>query len=201
MKKEERELILSAQKGSEEAFEALVKLHEKQVYALTLRICGNPEDAAEAEQEAFLSAWQGLRFFRQESEFSTWLYRLASNASIDLLRKEKRHRGAASLDDELNPEVPDGTALTPQDALERKEMREQIREGLLDLSSDHRQVLVLREMHQLSYQEISDVLDLDVGTVKSRISRARQQLRKFLLLKGNFLPRQPSKETEKEGCE
>lgn len=201
MKKEERELILSAQKGSEEAFEALVKLHEKQVYVLTLRICGNPEDAAEAAQEAFLSAWQGLRFFRQESEFSTWLYRLASNASIDLLRKEKRHRGAASLDDELNPEVPDGTALTPQDALERKEMREQIREGLLDLSSDHRQVLVLREMHQLSYQEISDVLDLDVGTVKSRISRARQQLRKFLLLKGNFLPRQPSKETEKEGCE
>lgn len=200
MKKEERELILAAQKGSEEAFEALVKLHERQIYALTLRICGNPEDAAEAAQEAFLSAWQGLRFFRQESEFSTWLYRLASNASIDLLRKEKRHRGAASLDDELNPEVPDGTALTPQDALERKEIREQIREGLLDLSADHRQVLVLREMHQLSYQEISDVLDLDVGTVKSRISRARQQLRKFLLRKGNFLPRQPSKETKKEGC-
>ena len=96
MTKEERELIQAAQEGDQEAFEELVRRHEKQVYGLALRVCGNPQDAAEAAQEAFLSAWQGLRFFRQESEFSTWLYRLTSNAAIDLLRREKRHRGAAS---------------------------------------------------------------------------------------------------------
>ncbi len=202
MTKEERELIQAAQEGDQEAFEELVRRHEKQVYGLALRVCGNPQDAAEAAQEAFLSAWQGLRFFRQESEFSTWLYRLTSNAAIDLLRREKRHRGAASLDDELSPEAPDRTSLTPQDALEQKELGELIQKGLNDLSADHRQVLVLREMYQMSYQEISDVLDLDVGTVKSRISRGRQQLRKFLLKRGNFFHRQPSKETEKkeEGC-
>ena len=106
------------------------------------------------------------------------------------------------MDDELSPEAPDRTSLTPQDALEQKELGELIQKGLNDLSADHRQVLVLREMYQMSYQEISDVLDLDVGTVKSRISRGRQQLRKFLLKRGNFFHRQPSKETEKkeEGC-
>ena len=159
MTKEERELIQAAQQGDQEAFEELVRRHEKQVYGLALRVCGNPEDAAEAAQEAFLSAWQGLRFFRQKSEFSTWHCRLTSNAAIDLQRRKKRHRGDASLDDELSPEAPDRTSLTPQDALEQKELGELIQKGLNDLSADHRQVLVLREMYQMSYQEISDVLD------------------------------------------
>ena len=83
---------------------------------------------------------------------------------------------------------------------ERRELRAQIEEGLRALSPEHRQVLVLREMHQLSYDEIADTLDLDVGTVKSRISRGRKQLRNFLLTKGNFLAAPPSKGAGKEGC-
>lgn len=189
----EEDLVLAAQQGDESAFEALVRTYEKQVYATTLHLCGNPEDAAEAAQEAFLSAWQGLKFFRRESAFSTWLYRLAVNASIDLLRREKRHRGAASLEDEETPDIPDRSLTTPQDEAERRELQEQIRAGLQELSEEHRQVLVLREMDQLSYQEISDILDLDVGTVKSRISRARGQLRKILLKSGNFSARTASK--------
>ena len=198
----ELQLIDAARQGDQSAFAELVQLYEKRVFALTLRMCKNPDDAAEAAQEAFLAAWQGLAFFRGESSFSTWLYRLASNACVDLLRKEGRHRSAAgpSLDDEeLNLDVAD-TLPTPHEEAERKELRAQIEEGLAALSPEHRQVLVLREMHQLSYDEIAETLDVDIGTVKSRINRARKQLRKILLESGNFSDRQPSKDTGKEGC-
>ncbi len=198
----ELQWIEAAKQGDQEAFAQLVRLYEKRVYALTLRMCKNPDDAAEAAQEAFLAAWQGLKFFRGESSFSTWLYRLASNACVDLLRREGRHRSAVgpSLnDEELNIDVSDARP-TPQEAAERKELRAQIEEGLAALSPEHRQVLILREMHQLSYDEIADTLDVDVGTVKSRINRGRKQLRKILLENGNFSGRLPSKETGKEGC-
>jgi len=198
---QEQQWIEAARGGDPSAFEQLVHLYEKRVYALTLRMCKNPEDAAEAAQEAFLSAWQGIPFFRGDASFSTWLYRLASNACVDLLRKEGRGRAMAgpSLDDdELKLDVPDCTP-TPHEAAEKQELREQIEAGLQSLSPEHRQVLILREMHQLSYDEIADTLDLDVGTVKSRISRGRKQLRNFLLKSGNFSGYAPSKDTGKEG--
>lgn len=197
----EQRLVAAARGGDGGAFETLVRLYEKRVFALAVRMCGSREDAAEASQEAFLAAWQGLAFFRGESSFSTWLYRLTSNACVDLLRREGRHRAAAgpSLDDEeAGLDVPDQT-LSPQDEAERRELREAIDRGLEALTPEHRQVLVLREMHQLSYDEIADVLSLDVGTVKSRISRARKQLRNFLLKDGNFSPPLSSKGSGKEG--
>jgi len=202
MKLQEQQWIDAAKQGDMAAFEELVKLYEKRVYALTLRMCKNPEDAAEAAQEAFLSAWQGLPFFRGDASFSTWLYRLASNACVDLLRRESRHRNAAgpSLNDEEAAVDAADDAPQPQEALERKELKEQIEEGLRSLTPDHRQVLILREMHQLSYDEIAGVLELDVGTVKSRINRARKQLRNFLIKSGNFSGGAPSKTAEKEGC-
>nr|WP_325297971.1 sigma-70 family RNA polymerase sigma factor [uncultured Dysosmobacter sp.] len=199
---QEQNWIEAARQGDQDAFAQLVRLYEKRVFALTLRMCKNPEDAAEAAQEAFLAAWQGLRFFRGESSFSTWLYRLASNASVDLLRREGRHRAAAgpSLDDaELNLDVP-APAASPQEQAERSELREQIEAGLAALPPDYRQVLILREIHQRTYDEIADILSLDLGTVKSRISRGRKQLRNFLLRSGNFSAAPPSKEAGKEGC-
>ncbi len=198
----ELQLIEAARQGDQEAFAQLVQAYEKRVFALTMRMCKNPDDAAEAAQETFLAVWQGLKFFRGESSFSTWLYRLASNACVDLLRKEGRHRAAAgpSLDDEeVNIDVADSLP-TPHEEAERKELREEIEEGLAALSPEHRQVLILREMHQLSYDEIADTLELDVGTVKSRISRGRKQLRKILLESGNFSDRLSSKDTGREGC-
>ena len=197
----EESLLQRAKNGDQAAFGELVTLYEKKVYALALRMCKHPEDAAEASQEAFLAAWQGLKFFRGEASFSTWLYRLTSNACVDLLRKEQRHRAAAgpSLDDEeVYLDVAD-SAPSPHDIAEKGELKEQIEAGLRALSPEHREVLVLREMHQLSYDEIAETLSLDSGTVKSRISRGRKQLRNFLLKSGNFSPPGSSKHTGKEG--
>ena len=201
MEKQEQQWVEAVRQGDQSAFEQLVHLYEKRVLALTTRMCKNPADAEEAAQEAFLSAWQGLPFFRGDASFSTWLYRLASNACVDLLRREGRRQSAAgpSLnDEEVQLEVPD-TAPSPQEQAERSELRQQIEAGLQALTPDHRQVLLLREMHQLSYDEIAQTLDVDVGTVKSRINRGRKQLRNFLLRSGNFSPPPASKEAGKEG--
>lgn len=198
---QEQTWIEAARRGDAEAFEQLVLRYQKQVLALTRRMCRSAEDAEEAAQETFLAAWQGLPFFRGEASFSTWLYRLASNQCVDLLRREGRHREAAgpSLnDEELNLDVPD-TALTPHEAAEHSELRAQIEAGLAALPTEYRQVLILREMHQRTYDEISDILSLDVGTVKSRINRGRKKLRNFLLQSGNFSAAPSSNDTGKEG--
>lgn len=195
----EQNWIAAARRGDQGAFEELVRLYEKRVLALTRRMCKNPEDAAEAAQEAFFAAWQGLGSFRGDSSFSTWIYRLASNACVDLLRREGKRRAAASLDDEeLNLDLP-ASLPSPQEEAERRELREQIEEGLRALPPEYRAALVLREMQQLRYDEIGEVLGLDIGTVKSRISRGRKKLRAFLLERGNFSPPPPSKETGKGG--
>ena len=200
--RQEQLWIDAARDGDPQAFEQLIHLYEKRVLALTRRMCKNPADAEEAAQEAFLAAWQGLKFFRGESSFSTWLYRLASNACVDLLRREGRHQTAAgpSLNDEESTlELPD-EAPTPHVLAEQAELRAQIEEGLAALPEEYRTVLVLREIHQQSYDEIAEILSLDLGTVKSRISRGRKRLRKFLLESGNFSGTISSKETGKEGC-
>ena len=124
-------LLQRAKDGDQAAFGELVTLYEKKVYALTLRMCKHPEDAAEAAQEAFLAAWQGLKFFRGEASFSTWLYRLASKASVDLLRREQRHKagaGPALNDEDTFIDIVDD-APSPQLAAERSELRKQIEEG------------------------------------------------------------------------
>ena len=200
--KQEQNWIDDARRGDQEAFAQLVQLYEKRGYALTLRMCKNPADAEEAAQEAFLAAWQGLAFFRGESSFSTWLYRLASNACVDLLRREGRHRSAAgpSLNDEEAAIDVADDAPSPHALAERAELRQQIEAGLAALPEEYRQVLILREMHQQTYDEIAEILSLDLGTVKSRINRGRKRLRKILLDSGNFSAFPASKQAEKEGC-
>ena len=198
MNDQEHNLIQAARNGDQAAFGELVQQYQKRVFALAVRMCPTPELAEEAAQEAFLAAWQGLPFFRGDSAFATWLYRLTSNACVDLLRKENRHQGPSLDDETVSAEVPD-PAPTPEKAVEQQELRRQIEAGLQTLSPEHREVLIIREIHQLRYDEIADSLSLDVGTVKSRISRARKQLRNFLLKSGNFSPLPASKGTEKEG--
>lgn len=192
----EQELILRTQEGDEAAFEALVRLYDKKVYTLCRRMCISEEDAQEAAQDAFLAVWRAIGAFRQESSFSTWLYRLATNACIDLLRRNKRSGGSVSLDDEETaPELVDTRPL-PQQELERREAQRLIEDGLRALPEDYRAILLLREVQGLSYAEIAEVTQLELGTVKSRISRGRILLRNYLTASGNFFETAASKVTE-----
>lgn len=200
----ERELVQAARKGDDHAFEELVRTYEKKVYHLALRMCGNQEDAYEVAQEAFLSAWRGMKFFRGDSSFSTWLYRLTSNAAIDFMRRERRQNAPEnlSLDDEETYAEPADTAPSPHQQAEKAELRQALIDGLRTLSAEHRQVLLLRELQGLTYEEIAQSLELDLGTVKSRIARAREKLRKYLISSGNFsgyLPSNLTEKAEKEG--
>ena len=200
----DRELVEKAKQGDQEAFEQLVLSNQNKVYALALRLCGDREEAADLAQEAFVKAWQGLASFQGESSFATWVYRLTTNVCIDHLRKQKRREEVApavSLDDEeAGWAEPVDRENDPQLLLERSERGKALARGLEKLPDWQRRALVLRELSGLSYQEIAQALDIDLGTVKSRIARARLNLREILLEDGNFFEHGPSKPlNEKKG--
>lgn len=204
----EQELVALAKQGDQDAFAQLVQANQNKIYSLALRMTGNPEDGADLAQEAFLKAWRSLSAFQEESSFSTWLYRLTSNLCIDFLRKEKRRKAAVttvSLDgddeDDAPPvEVPDHR-FTPETEVERRELRAAMSRALHSLSDEHRRILILREVEGLSYTEIAAVLELEEGTVKSRIARARISLRNILQKDGNFSPPPSSNHSETKGKE
>ena len=189
-REEELAVIRRVQKGDVNAFEALVSAYEKNVYNLALRMMGNAQDAEDMAQEAFLKAYNSLPGFRGDSKFSVWLYRIVSNVCLDQLRKKsKRPTVSLSMEDEDGEEtqldLPD-TAQSPEELLEKKLTREAVRRGLAQLPEDARQILLLREIQGLSYEEIGEALGLEPGTVKSRIFRARKRLCAFLLEDGNI---------------
>ena len=199
----EQELVRAARGGDADAFEALVRRYEKPVYALTLRMFGNPADAQEAAQEAFLKAYTSLADFRGDSRFSVWLYRLTNNICIDMLRKNKRAVivSLQTEDDdgeETEIAIPD-ERYSPERLAERAADRDAVRTALAALPDDCREILALRESAGLSYDEIAAALSLEVGTVKSRLNRARKKLCIALLKSGNFSDRFPSKQGK--GCE
>lgn len=193
----DRELVEKAKQGDQSAFEQLVLENQNRAYSLALRLIGDREEAADLAQEAFVRAWQGLEQFQGGSSFATWVYRLTTNVCIDYLRKKKRREAVepvVSLDDpDSGWAEPSTWERDPQRLLERSERGEALARGLEKLPDWQRQVLVLRELSGLSYQEIGQALSLDIGTVKSRIARARLNLRKILLEDGNFFGYGPSK--------
>lgn len=186
---DDRAVIEQVLAGDNDAFGILVERYQTKIYNLALRMCGNEDDAFDLAQESFLRAWRNLGSFQFESAFSTWLFRLCSNICLDFLRAKKR-RAAVSLtmtDDEGEEnqlELPD-PGKTPEEAVFAAEDRELLTRALNELPADQREILTLRAIDDLSYSEIARILNLQEGTVKSRLSRARTALRKKLLQIGN----------------
>ena len=180
----DEELVRFAQGGENRAFDELVRRYQDKVYRLSYKILRHEDDAAEALQDAFLSAYRGLKNFKAESTFSTWLYRVATNAS--LMKYRKRRDNHISLDqsqsqnDEAEPmQLPDWSAL-PLDELLTAETREVMAESIERLPDELRKVFVLRDIEGLSNAGVGDLLGLSVAAVKSRLHRARIALRERL---------------------
>ena len=195
--KDQENIIARARRGDADAFEQLVIAYRDQVFRLALRMCGNEADADEVAQEAFLSAWKALPNFRGDSRFSTWLYQLTSHAAIDLLRREKRQIAAEDIT-EVSVSDP---APSPQQQAERSETRQAVRDAMGQLSPEYRQIVVLRFLQELSYEEIGAVLKLPPGTVKSRLNRAKAQLKDILSKNGNLFGAASVIHTEPKGKE
>lgn len=193
---EEKILIKKAQKGDTAAFEALVSAHEGFVYNLALRTLRSTHDAEDATQEVFMKAWTSLGSFRGDSKFSVWLYRITGNVCTDMLR---HRRNTVSLTvtngegDDAEMEIADSSP-TPHEALEKKERSAALQRALDALPEDYRRAIMLRESGGMSYDEIAAALRLDIGTVKSRIFRARKKLCEILSADGNFSEFSASKE-------
>ncbi len=200
---DEKKVIKRAAKGDADAFEQLVLTYQTPIYNLCLRMIGNPEDAADLTQEAFIKAWKNLGGFQFESAFSTWLYRLASNTCLDHLRSVKRRPQVSLTAEDSDGETqtmdfPD-PAPSPEAAVIVKEEQELLARAMDALDEQQRQILTLRAVNELSYAEIAELLGIKEGTVKSRLARTRDALRKILLERGNKDAVFASK-TQKGGC-
>ena len=194
---EEQVLVMRAQRGEQDAFRVLVERYQGLVYTLALRMVARPEDAEDAAQEAFLAAWKALPKFRMDARFSTWLYRLTVNAATDLLRRRQKDSRSQSLEDEEAPLQLSDPAPGPEEHAQAAERRAALQRAISALSENHRKILLLRAVNGLDYQEIGQVLELTPGTVKSRLARARRELRDKLIEMGNYFPPNASKEQER----
>jgi RNA polymerase sigma-70 factor (ECF subfamily) len=172
---DDRDLIASAQQGDRQAFTKLVWRHQGGVVSFIYRMCGDLRLAEDAAQEAFVRVWQNLNSYKPQYAFRSWLYRIAANAALDALRRE---RPTAELDS-VSLADPGGT---PEQSAEENQRAANVRRAIAQLSPPLRMVLILREYQELTYQEIADALDIPVGTVMSRLNSARAQLRKELLV-------------------
>lgn len=189
-REQEAAIVRKVLGGDANAFETLVLEYEKNVYNIALRMTGNSDDAADMTQEAFIKAYNSLQSFRGDSKFSVWLYRIVSNVCLDFLRsKNRRPTVSLSVEDDDGEDAQLDVAdesQSPELLLDRKLTRDSVRRGLDSLPPDYRQILLLREIQGLSYDEIAQALSLEVGTVKSRIFRARKRLCTFLIDDGNI---------------
>jgi len=187
----ETDLIAAAQHGKLDAFNELVLSYQHQVYNLAYRIMNDPASAADATQETFISAYRNIQRFRGGS-FKSWLMRIVSNTCYDELRRRKR-RPTTSFDDFGDVDEDANPALVshqegPVDYIERRELADALQSAIDTLPPDQRITLVLSDVEDLSYQEIADITHVSLGTVKSRLSRARTKLRDYLQTERELLP-------------
>jgi len=178
----EKLLVKKSQSGDVESFELLISSYDKRAYNIAYRIMGNEEDAKDMAQEALLRVFKSIKDFKGQSAFSTWLYRIVTNVCLDELRRRKNDKyvpleSTVQTDNgELHMELCSDKE-TPESAYERVEQRELITKAIRELNDEYKSVIVLRDIQGFSYDEISNMLDCSLGTVKSRINRARTMLR------------------------
>jgi len=188
---DETSLIAAAQQGKVDAFNELVLAYQSLVYNLAYRILGDPAPAADATQEAFIAAYQSIGRFRGGS-FKSYLMRIVSNRCYDELRRRKRRPTTSfedfgEVDEEANPALINGHE-GPEARAERKEVARVIQAGIETLPADQRVTLVLSDVQGMSYQEIAETMEVSLGTVKSRLARARSKLRDYLGEQRELLP-------------
>lgn len=188
---DEQALIQAAQRGNLDAFNELVLLYQSQAYNVAYRIMGDGDSAADATQEAFISAHRALSGFRGGS-FRAWLMRIVTNACYDELRRRKR-KPTSSLEALYVTDTAPGEPFvnggeSPEAYAQRQDLNRALHAGLQTLPQEQRVVLVLSDVQGYDYQEIAEITDVSLGTVKSRLSRARAKMRDFLLAQGELLP-------------
>ena len=187
---DEAEILTELRSGSEEAFDWLVTYYHAPVYAVITRILRNPNDAADVTQEVFLKAFRGIRSFRHRSSLKTWLYRIAVRESLNYRRWFWRHlRCQSSIEEEQlggSADFEDAGA-SPFEELASREIQGAVQRALGEVPTVFRAAVILRDLEGLSYEEVAEVLDVSVGTVKSRILRGRRMLRE--ILEPVFVPR------------
>jgi RNA polymerase sigma-70 factor (ECF subfamily) len=176
----EKDLIVQAQAGDRHSFDQLVARAYPLVFNTAYRILGDHDAAADATQTSFVRAFRSLRTFRRSSSFTTWLYRIVSNVCLDIVRRQKRQAQSLTLDGDdeqlTERDIPDETALPERTAMD-SELQQAVHRALGRLRMEHRAVLVLYDLAGFSYEEIAEMLKLPLGTVKSRLNRARLALR------------------------
>ncbi len=166
--------IKKLRSGDEKAFERLITENQNKIYAVCLNMLKNPHDAQDAAQESFLKAYRSLHSFSGDSMVETWLTRIAVNTCLDMIRQRKYN---LDIDDQYDLASRD----TPEDLAEAKRRREILRRAINELTPDMRAVVVLRDIEGYSYEQVSEMLKLNIGTVRSRLSRAREKLKNILL--------------------
>lgn len=182
---EEAALVQRAQRGDLAAYDEIVRRYQQRIYATIYHMTSNHEDAHDLAQETFIKAFQALKSFKGGASFYTWLYRIAVNKTINFL-KQRRHRSHLSLNDlDVNAENdPDLVALvsdkTPRRETALTELQEKLNEAMQKLSESHRLVVTLHDVQGLPHEEIARIMDCNVGTVRSRLFYARQQLQGYL---------------------
>lgn len=179
---DEEELIELALAGKSSAFETLVIRYQDRLYTAMISIVGSADEAEDVVQEAFIQAYLKLDTFQRNSRFFTWLYRIAFNYALARRRRRKNHQSLEQARENTGVD-PTFEGDTPDTRMTRTEDIQLVHRALAVLSEDHRSILVLREMEDLSYEDIAEALDISIGTVRSRLNRARaalkQQLEKF----------------------
>jgi RNA polymerase sigma-70 factor (ECF subfamily) len=181
---EERHLIQECQKGDQLAFERLYQKYSRDVYTMALRMTGSEEIAEEVTQEVFISIYKNIKRFQFQSAFTTWIYRIVMRRAADYFRKNRKHQGKLiSLYDNNNQDQPmeirDPTQNPAEEAVQR-EKANRIEQAILGLQDKQRDILILRYVNQLSYEEIAQILRCRIGTVKSRLNRAHKLLEQIL---------------------